>query len=159
MLPDTDLDGAMVIAERIRTRIERLAEDVTVPVDKLSASLGVSAHDATVETLEQLLDRADRALYVAKNGGRNRAIAFDAASMPGASDELSASPADGPGAAPAAEFERLLEQKWPGSRHAPDLRPRNGTAAPRGVRGARRAGDRRGGALGLLVRPVEARPA
>jgi diguanylate cyclase (GGDEF)-like protein len=70
LLPDTDRDGAMATAERVRTAIAALrihGEDRAV-----TASLGLALmpDDAGESTL--LLRCADRALYAAKRAGRNR---------------------------------------------------------------------------------------
>jgi len=71
-LPSTPLSGAREVAERARRALES-ANIVTdqgqqIPV---TASFGVAQLDPH-ETLEQLVDRADRAMYVAKSSGRNR---------------------------------------------------------------------------------------
>jgi diguanylate cyclase (GGDEF)-like protein len=65
------LDEAMRIAEHLRAA---LADLPIVPVGTVSASFGVTLLAAN-ETQEQALERADRALYAAKNQGRNRVIA------------------------------------------------------------------------------------
>jgi diguanylate cyclase (GGDEF)-like protein len=74
-LPETSLDAAMIVAERLRSRLERL--DVPVsggdPI-RMSVSVGVAEckiRDA--EGLEGTLGRADAALFRAKAQGRNRA--------------------------------------------------------------------------------------
>jgi two-component system, cell cycle response regulator len=73
-LPYTALGGARGVTECARQRIEIAAffdvNDVRVPV---TASLGV-AQLLPNESIEQLLDRADRAMYGAKNAGRNRVM-------------------------------------------------------------------------------------
>jgi two-component system, cell cycle response regulator len=76
LLPNTDGAGALVLAERLRVAIERLQiqyEGVAIPV---TASLGIAEFDAG-EALEGLVDRADRAMYAAKIGGRNRVMAAE----------------------------------------------------------------------------------
>lgn len=73
MLPDTDRDGAIIIAETLRTEIQR----ADVPgVGAISASLGVAVLPADAANAEDLLRKADRALYTAKNQGRNCVGAF-----------------------------------------------------------------------------------
>ncbi len=41
----------------------------------ITASLGIACNTHGAETPEQLMKQADRALYEAKNGGRNRVVA------------------------------------------------------------------------------------
>ena len=72
MLPDTDRDGAVVAAERIRCRLEqtRVTEDVPRPC-QVTASFGVATTTGGEEG-DSLFQRADQALYEAKRLGRNR---------------------------------------------------------------------------------------
>ena len=65
---ETALEGAMVLAEKLRLAIHTRAFD---KVGKMSASFGV-AQFRTGEVLTETIDRADAALYRAKQGGRNR---------------------------------------------------------------------------------------
>ncbi|KAA0949675.1 MULTISPECIES: sensor domain-containing diguanylate cyclase [unclassified Pseudomonas] len=77
ILPHTDSSGAGVIAEHIRSSIEylpRLAAD-TQPI---TVSIGLSTwNKRSAASLEELLLSADRALYEAKHGGRNRIVEAD----------------------------------------------------------------------------------
>jgi two-component system cell cycle response regulator len=70
------LDGARVVGERLRERIAELAVTTDKGPLKVTVSVGcasfASTQDATAETLVQL---ADKRLYVAKRGGRNRVVA------------------------------------------------------------------------------------
>jgi len=70
VLPDTDRDGAVTLAENMREAIAGL--EVAGVSRRITASLGVAAlpEDAPEPTL--LLRAADRALYLAKSRGRNR---------------------------------------------------------------------------------------
>lgn len=73
ILPNTDLDGAMIVAETVRASIDELQLVWDEKPMKISASLGVSA--AVIESDEhpiELLELADKALYQAKRNGRNR---------------------------------------------------------------------------------------
>lgn len=68
----TGHDGAMLLAERVRENIAALASIRGRRVD-LSVSVGV-AEIADGDDSDSLFERADRALYRAKNGGRNRCV-------------------------------------------------------------------------------------
>ncbi len=75
IMPDTDLDMAVVIAERLRAAIEATPFDVGAADGPkyITVSIGVASTRADgQESPQQLLDRADRALYRAKNEGRNQ---------------------------------------------------------------------------------------
>jgi len=76
LLPETDLASAGLVAERIQQRV--LAEPVQTEQGALAitVSLGVSESMPTCRSLEQLIDRADQALYVAKQHGRNRVMPY-----------------------------------------------------------------------------------
>ncbi|WP_285163970.1 sensor domain-containing diguanylate cyclase [Shewanella goraebulensis] len=77
ILPNTDSEGAMLLAEKIRVAISELSidwEDSPIP---LYVSIGVSA--TVIETDDhptQLLEQADKALYQAKRSGRNQVCEF-----------------------------------------------------------------------------------
>jgi two-component system, cell cycle response regulator len=79
VLPDTDVDGALRIAERLRQAMtERWAKN---GLGDMTASAGVAAAPATAPyDPGQLVDAADRALYAAKAAGRNRTVAAPARS-------------------------------------------------------------------------------
>ncbi|MCO4763464.1 MAG: diguanylate cyclase [Myxococcales bacterium] len=71
VLPDTELEGAIIVAESVRKRIaaiEFIVDETTVP---LSVSIGV-ADFRQGDALDDVLRRADDALYSAKLNGRNR---------------------------------------------------------------------------------------
>lgn len=81
LLPNTDLAGALRIAERIRKRAEKQAHRNGLHSMQVTISIGqasVRAHGP--DTPEQLLIFADRALYQAKAAGRNRVLSYSAAS-------------------------------------------------------------------------------
>lgn len=77
IMPDTSPDVAAAVAERLRAAIE--SNPFTLKSSGLAlsvtASFGISARVHGVETPDQLIKQADRALYEAKNTGRNRVVA------------------------------------------------------------------------------------
>jgi diguanylate cyclase (GGDEF)-like protein len=72
LLPENDLTAAAQVAERLRKSIAKRRLKTTRGSAKVTASMGVAAMDGKSPTLETLLTRADQALYVAKQKGRNR---------------------------------------------------------------------------------------
>ncbi|MBP2560971.1 two-component system cell cycle response regulator [Neorhizobium galegae] len=77
VMPDTDAMSAAAIAERLRSIIESQPFHLKTAgiMLNITASLGLACSTQGAETPEQLLKQADRALYEAKNGGRNRVVA------------------------------------------------------------------------------------
>ncbi|MES1241869.1 MAG: diguanylate cyclase [Acidobacteriota bacterium] len=76
LLPDTDLDGVLEVAENLRRGLEGLAiPHPAAPLGHLTASLGVASLVPAGQRLEELIELADRALYDAKTAGRNRVSA------------------------------------------------------------------------------------
>jgi len=72
VLPQLDLAGAARIAERLRLRIAGRPVNCDGRQVGMTVSLGVAERDAADDSAEQLLQRADAALYRAKAAGRNR---------------------------------------------------------------------------------------
>ena len=68
VMPESNLASAFNLAERIRSRLESL---VTLQ-RRLTTSIGVAANTSGQTDWDTLVSRADRALYQAKNSGRNR---------------------------------------------------------------------------------------
>ncbi|MFB4202498.1 hypothetical protein KBTX_03268 [wastewater metagenome] len=83
LLPQTDLDGARDVAERLREAIA--GEPVASPAGPLplTATLGVSLVHPGESDIEPALNRADAALYEGKAAGRDRVVFSDAAGKPG----------------------------------------------------------------------------
>ena len=79
ILPQAGLDGALLVAERLRSRIE----DTDIPVvGHVTASFGVATFPNHASSRDLLVTTADRALYLAKRTGRNRVCS--AADLPDA---------------------------------------------------------------------------
>lgn len=75
VLPDTTLNGATHIAERMRERIEslKIMHEASKTTDVVTISLGVASMIPTQNSShEALISEADKALYQAKESGRNR---------------------------------------------------------------------------------------
>lgn len=72
LLPETDLDTALQIAERLRASTEQIPIKVCDHEISFTVSAGVATKDENTLDLETLIARADQALYVAKFKGRNR---------------------------------------------------------------------------------------
>lgn len=70
--PETGLDEAVNLAERIRQSIENCVIEDQSNKLQLTVSLGISTCMPENETLEQMLIKADDALYIAKKKGRNQ---------------------------------------------------------------------------------------
>ena len=73
ILNQTDLDGAMITAERIRQSLAEMTTHCHDASIAVTASIGVAALREG-DNLQSLFNRADRAMYAAKSGGRNRVV-------------------------------------------------------------------------------------
>ncbi len=72
LLPETDLEAAREIAERLRTSIAEMKVPTETGEIRITVSLGVATCNEQTLDLDTLIDHADQALYVAKHKGRNR---------------------------------------------------------------------------------------
>jgi two-component system, chemotaxis family, response regulator WspR len=75
LLTETESVAAMLVAERIRTAIAEKPVVIEGCDVNLSASFGVATFDKAVDTISTLFSKADKALYIAKQSGRNCVIA------------------------------------------------------------------------------------
>jgi diguanylate cyclase (GGDEF)-like protein len=83
VMPETDAAGALVIAERIRERVARLALETEQGRLGVTMSLGVATFPEDGAKKGALVERADACLYQAKRGGRNRTVCAGAPKAPG----------------------------------------------------------------------------
>lgn len=77
VLPETGESGAMVVAERIRKTVSNTP--FTLPDErniKVTISIGIASYPLCTKYPESLLEQADRALYLAKDAGRNRVAQY-----------------------------------------------------------------------------------
>jgi diguanylate cyclase (GGDEF)-like protein len=72
LLPETDLDTALHVAERLRASIEKMPIRVSAQELSITVSVGVATKDENTMDLQTLIARADQAMYVAKYRGRNQ---------------------------------------------------------------------------------------
>ncbi len=75
LLPETDLQGAAVFAERIRRLTEQREFSIGGAAIPVTVSAGVAALDENMTGWDDLIATADRNLYRAKRDGRNRIVA------------------------------------------------------------------------------------
>ncbi len=69
LTPETNLSGALIHAERLRNDIEKHNFKTA---GRVTSSFGVTEFNPETDNVETLLERADKALYLAKEYGRNR---------------------------------------------------------------------------------------
>jgi diguanylate cyclase (GGDEF)-like protein len=81
-LPHTPAEGARTVAERIREAVEQTTVSSENGVVRFTVSIGVSTY-SNGESFDHIVERADKALYISKEGGRNRVtVASEPAALP-----------------------------------------------------------------------------
>ena len=76
VLPDTDLEGAMIVAENVRKAVqakELLKRSTNEKLGRITASFGVATFRRG-DTPSSFIERTDRCLYAAKHAGRNKVV-------------------------------------------------------------------------------------
>jgi diguanylate cyclase (GGDEF)-like protein len=105
ILPNIDLKMASEISNRIRQAIK---EDTSSGV-QVTISFGVSALTPDVHTSSELANQADKALYIAKESGRNRVVCWGDDEVEGFASSDATEPASLPTLAKSGEHDRLSE--------------------------------------------------
>lgn len=75
-LPDTEPEGARVLAESLRAAVEALMPDIGPERLRVTASIGVASGLSAAHSVEDIQRMADQAMYEAKAQGRNRVTVF-----------------------------------------------------------------------------------
>ena len=74
LLTSCEISTATQIAERIRHNAAELTTEFQQEIIKLTVSIGITARLEDEKSIESMLHRADEALYLAKQSGRNKVI-------------------------------------------------------------------------------------
>jgi diguanylate cyclase (GGDEF)-like protein len=82
LLPETDLSGAILVAEKVRVDIARIALPHNGAVVRTTASIGIVSFPDDGRTSAELMRRADIAMYEAKRRGRDQIVRFARESAP-----------------------------------------------------------------------------
>jgi diguanylate cyclase (GGDEF)-like protein len=72
ILPETDIDQALVLGERLRHQVVHLCPKINQRLVNLSISIGISVYHKADKSVQDIWQRADKALYQSKSAGRNR---------------------------------------------------------------------------------------
>jgi diguanylate cyclase (GGDEF)-like protein len=77
-MPETGKDLAQLVGEKLRRAIEDFPfpREETQPGGRLTVSIGIATFPEDAKDARSLVDKADRALYRAKESGRNRVVAW-----------------------------------------------------------------------------------
>ncbi len=74
LLPETELEGGLVLAEKFRSKIELNKFEFNKTLFSMSMSFGVAEFNAKDSTIDQCITRADQCLLKAKEEGRNKVV-------------------------------------------------------------------------------------
>ena len=85
ILPDTSAKSCVLVAERIRKAVMTMEvpSNTEKPLPQVTVSIGVAAFPEHGETLEEVIQASDKALYESKRGGRDRVTAAPASEAAG----------------------------------------------------------------------------
>ena len=78
LLPQTKVEGAFILAERLRKKVEARTVFSEEKEIRITVSIGIASYNRSKDkSIEVLIRKADEALYLAKASGRNRVVVFD----------------------------------------------------------------------------------
>lgn len=77
LLPNTSPEQAIVVAEKLRERIEAHVVDIQPYKINRTVSLGVMGYHFSITSFDELIDKADKAMYKSKTMGKNRLTVYD----------------------------------------------------------------------------------
>lgn len=77
ILPHTDKKDAYVIAERIRRGVEEFRPSSELFTQWPTISLGVAEFPGDASNIDELIQKADKAMYIAKRTGKNRVVVYE----------------------------------------------------------------------------------
>jgi diguanylate cyclase (GGDEF)-like protein len=97
VLPETSLDSALEVAERIRAKMEEQTFGVDA-AGRVTLSIGIAEYPADGTTVEAVASAADSALYAAKEHGRNRVVTTQSRILPTQVEGTPLEPAPAPAA-------------------------------------------------------------
>lgn len=76
ILTETSMEGALIPIERLREKISKHIFSYNGQETNITVSIGVSTALSTISSQQMLVEYADKALYRAKQSGRNKVVAF-----------------------------------------------------------------------------------
>jgi diguanylate cyclase (GGDEF)-like protein len=74
ILPNTDLKNAVLVAEKVRDAIANFVHNIEDHNIQTTVSIGIASYHSLDDDVNQIIKRADQALYTAKSSGRNCSI-------------------------------------------------------------------------------------
>jgi diguanylate cyclase (GGDEF)-like protein len=74
ILPNTTLKNAVLVAEKVRDAIANFKHNIEEQIIQATVSIGIASYNPLDDDVNQILERADQALYQAKSSGRNCSI-------------------------------------------------------------------------------------
>ncbi len=84
ILPETDGSAALTVAQRIRRRVEEhpFVGEARLAAARVTVSIGAAGYPSAASNRNELIERADQAMYAAKRDGRNRVALHSGTDLP-----------------------------------------------------------------------------